>query len=48
MEFPDLTFEIVHGGMAFNEETAWLLGRFPNVWVNLETLNIVLVKRARF
>jgi uncharacterized protein len=43
--FPDLTFEIVHGGMAFNEETAWLLGRFENVWVNLETLNIVLTAR---
>ena len=45
--FPDLTFEIVHGGMAFNEETGWLLGRFENVWVNLETLNIVLTNRPR-
>lgn len=43
--FPDLTFEIVHGGMAFNEETAWLLARFQNVWINMETLNVVLMLR---
>jgi predicted TIM-barrel fold metal-dependent hydrolase len=36
MAFPDLNFEIVHGGMAFLEETAWQLARFPNVFVNLE------------
>jgi uncharacterized protein len=36
MAFPDLNFEIVHGGMAFLEETAWQLARFPNVYVNLE------------
>jgi uncharacterized protein len=35
--FPGLTFEIVHGGFAFREETADLLNRFPNVCVNLET-----------
>jgi len=34
--FPDLKFEIVHGGMAFVEETAWQIARFPNVYVNLE------------
>jgi len=34
--FPDLNFEIVHGGMAFAEETGWQLGRHPNVYVNLE------------
>ena len=34
--FPDLKFEIVHGGLAFVEETAWQLARFPNVFVNLE------------
>lgn len=34
--FPDLTFEVVHGGFAFLEETAMLLARFPNVVVNLE------------
>lgn len=36
MDFPGLNFEIVHGGMAFLEETAWQLARFPNVFVNLE------------
>ena len=36
MAFPGLNFEIVHGGMAFLEETAWQLARFPNVYVNLE------------
>ena len=34
--FPDLNFEIVHGGLTFAEETGWQLGRFPNVYVNLE------------
>ncbi len=43
--FPELSFEIVHGGMAFVEETAWLLGRFENIWINLETLNIILTAR---
>lgn len=44
-DHPDLVFEIVHGGVAFVEETAWLLARFPNVFINLETLNIVCAKR---
>ncbi len=35
--FPDLTFEIVHGGFAFTEETAHLLDRYANVTVNLES-----------
>ncbi|MGQ4598935.1 amidohydrolase family protein [Nocardia sp. R6R-6] len=45
--FPDLNFEIVHGGVAFVEETAWLLGRFPNVWVNLEGLSFILGANPR-
>lgn len=45
--FPHLNFEIVHGGVAFCEETAWLLARFENIWVNLETLTIILVSRPR-
>lgn len=36
MAFPGLNFEIVHGGMAFLEETAWQIARFPNVYINLE------------
>ena len=45
--YPELNFEIVHGGSAFIEETAWLLGRFPNIYVNLETLTIILASRPR-
>jgi predicted TIM-barrel fold metal-dependent hydrolase len=45
--FPELNFEIVHGGMAFVEETAWLLARFPNVYVNWEALTIILVNNPR-
>jgi uncharacterized protein len=45
--FPDITFSIVHGGLSFTEETAWLLGRFANIWINLESLNIVLMLRPR-
>jgi hypothetical protein len=37
MAFRDLAFEIVHGGIAFLDETAWQLARFSNVYVNLET-----------
>jgi predicted TIM-barrel fold metal-dependent hydrolase len=43
--FPDINFSIVHGGMSFTEETAWLVARFPNIWINMETLNIVLALR---
>ncbi|WP_433755727.1 amidohydrolase family protein [Nocardia sp. CA-135398] len=49
MNFPDLQFEIVHGGSAFLEETAWQLGRFPNVFVNLEiTCAMAAVKPKMF
>lgn len=40
--FPDMTFEIVHSGMAFIEETAMAIGRFPNVYANLETTTAML------
>lgn len=45
MAFPGLNFEVVHGGMAFLEETAWQLARFRNVWVNLETTATMLTNR---
>jgi uncharacterized protein len=35
--FPDMTFEIVHGGYAFAEETAAIFAKYDNVTVNLET-----------
>jgi hypothetical protein len=47
MDFPDLNFEIVHSGMAFVEETAWALGRFPNVYGNLEVTTFLLGKQPR-
>jgi predicted TIM-barrel fold metal-dependent hydrolase len=34
--FPDLSFEIIHAGLAFTNETAWAIGRYPNVYANLE------------
>lgn len=45
--FPDLTFEVVHGGMAFLEETAWLVGRFPNVLVNFEGIHFLAAMRPK-
>ena len=45
--FPDLNFEIVHGGLAFLEETAWLLARFGNISVNMEIQNIIVERRPR-
>jgi uncharacterized protein len=39
--FPDLTFEIVHGGFAFVEETTELLERYSNVVINLESTPIM-------
>jgi predicted TIM-barrel fold metal-dependent hydrolase len=35
--FPQLNFEIVHSGLAFLEETAQAIARFPNVYANIET-----------
>lgn len=40
--FPDMAFEIIHSGMAFVEETAMAIGRFPNVYANLETTTAML------
>jgi predicted TIM-barrel fold metal-dependent hydrolase len=45
--FPDMNFSIVHGGLSFVEETAWLMARFPNIWINLETMNLVLTMRPK-
>lgn len=46
--FPDLDFSIVHGGVgAFAEETAWMLVRFPNVYLNLEAMGWILVTSPR-
>lgn len=47
MAFPDLAFEIVHAGMAFVDETAYALARFPNVYANLEVTSLLLLKAPR-
>lgn len=47
MAFPQLQFEIVHAGMAFVEETAFALARFPNVFANLEVTTLLLAKAPR-
>ncbi len=47
MAFPMLNFEIVHAGMAFVEETAYALARFPNVFANLEVTSLLLAKAPR-
>jgi predicted TIM-barrel fold metal-dependent hydrolase len=44
-DFADLNFEVVHGGLAFLEETAWLLARFQNISVNMEIHNIIVERR---
>jgi len=47
--FPDLTFEIVHAGVAFVPETIALMKRHPNLYLTLETLfAYVLVKPDLF
>jgi uncharacterized protein len=46
-DFPDLSFEIVHGGFAFLEETISILGRFSNVSLNLECTTAYLANQPR-
>jgi predicted TIM-barrel fold metal-dependent hydrolase len=45
--FPNLTFEVVHGGFAFLEETAWLIQWYPNVRINLEGTSALLSRAPR-
>lgn len=45
--FPDLTFEVVHGGFAFLDETTFQLARYPNVVVNLEGTSALLIRAPR-
>lgn len=49
LAFPDLVFEVVHGGMAFVDETAVQLATFRNIVVNLETTSaLALAAPHRF
>ena len=48
-DFPDLAFEIVHGGYAFLDETAMQVARFENVYINLEvTAQLIPHHPAKF
>jgi predicted TIM-barrel fold metal-dependent hydrolase len=47
IDFPDLNFEIVHGGFAFLEETCHQIARFPNVYVNLEVNTALILRQPR-
>ncbi|HKG39263.1 MAG TPA: amidohydrolase family protein [Conexibacter sp.] len=40
--FPELNWEIVHGGTAFAEETAYAIARYPNVFTNFEVTSALL------
>jgi uncharacterized protein len=42
--FPELTIEIVHGGFAFLPETLDLMDRYPNVVVNLEGVQTMMLQ----
>jgi predicted TIM-barrel fold metal-dependent hydrolase len=47
--YPEMRFEIVHAGYAFLEDTFMQLGRFPNVYANLEcTASLAAVRPRRF
>jgi predicted TIM-barrel fold metal-dependent hydrolase len=46
-DFPDLNFEIVHGGFAFLEETAQQVARFSNIYVDLEGTSLFLINQPR-
>lgn len=41
--YPDLQIEVVHSGMAFLEETVYMLVRYPNIWANLEVTSALAV-----
>lgn len=42
--FPDLTLEVLHGGYAFLEETAFLVQWHPNITVGLEATSGLLIR----
>lgn len=43
-DFPDLVFEVVHAGLAFLEESALQMARYPNVYVNMEVTSQYAIK----
>ena len=48
-DYPELQFEIVHAGLAFLEETVYLMAKYPNVYANFEiTGSLLLVQPRKF
>lgn len=48
-DYPELNFEIVHAGLAFLEETVYLMAKHPNVYANFEiTGSLLLVQPRKF
>jgi predicted TIM-barrel fold metal-dependent hydrolase len=47
IDFPDLSFEVVHSGFAFLDEAAFQVSRFPNVYVGLESTASLAVRHPR-
>lgn len=45
--FPDMTFEMVHGGTAFLDQTLDLMERHPNLYMTLETTFSYLLVKPR-
>jgi uncharacterized protein len=45
--FPEMNFQIVHGGYAFVEETALMLHKFRNIYVNLEATASYAMRRPK-
>jgi uncharacterized protein len=44
--FPDMNFEIVHGGLAFLPETLAVLQACPNVFINLEGPSSLVIRQS--
>jgi predicted TIM-barrel fold metal-dependent hydrolase len=45
--FPEMTFEIVHAGVAFLDQTCELMSRHANLYLNLETMFAYILTRPR-
>jgi len=45
--FPNLVFEVVHGGIAFLEESALQVQHLPNVAINLEATSLFILNWPR-
>ncbi len=46
-QYPELNFEIVHAGLAFLEETVYLMAKHPNVYANFEITGSLLMTQPR-